>query len=97
VRAVTSKIMRCLLVSLLCATCAAQQSPSPGTQGSDNLAKAREKLSAVEAAHPGNSNGAPPGKAPIPGIGADSSPPAAGNRYPPLIPQFLKHKTPVSL
>jgi CHAT domain-containing protein len=52
---VTSPFQYILLAGLLSAACLAQQDVTPGGQASGDLAKAREKLRAVEAAHPGNS------------------------------------------
>jgi CHAT domain-containing protein len=54
VRIATSRTSWCLLFGLLSLPCAAKQSESPGSQGQNDLAKARENLRAVEVAYPGN-------------------------------------------
>jgi hypothetical protein len=84
VRIVTSRMPCCLLFTLLSLHCAAQPADSPSSQAQDDLAKARESISAVEVAHPGNTLEADAvwhsarklllerraaGKAPTPGIG----------------------------
>jgi CHAT domain-containing protein len=47
--------MRCLLMaSLLCLSCAGQQTAAPAGSPADGIAKAREALKTAESAHPGN-------------------------------------------